>query len=97
MSPQALRELGLYDDTIIVFTSDNGGNPLMGGSNYPYLGGKSTAWEGGSRAPAFIRSARTLMPAFKETILLETYIHSGTMCIAVSSKGRCDIPGNGCG
>lgn len=55
--PQALQELGMYDDTIIVFTSDNGGNPLVGGSNYPYMGAKSTAWEGGSRAPAFIRSA----------------------------------------
>lgn len=52
---QALQALGLYDDTLIVFTSDNGGNPIVAGSNYPYTGSKSTAWEGGSRAPAFIR------------------------------------------
>ena len=48
-------ELGLTDDTLIVFTSDNG--PWLpfkerGGSAGPLRGGKGTNWEGGQREPA---------------------------------------------
>jgi arylsulfatase A-like enzyme len=49
-----LRERGALDDTLIVFTSDNG--PwlqfgLEGGSAGPLRGGKGTSWEGGQRVP----------------------------------------------
>jgi len=54
-----LKELDLYDNTIIVFYSDNGG--LIGNpnrppitSNYPLREGKGTAWEGGVRVPLII-------------------------------------------
>ena len=41
----ALKEKGMWEDTMVVFTSDNGGNPLVGGFNYPFTGSKVTGWE----------------------------------------------------
>ncbi|MBL8532187.1 MAG: sulfatase-like hydrolase/transferase [Hyphomonadaceae bacterium] len=54
---QALRENGLDDNTIVIFTSDNGGAWYvgMGGINAPFRGWKSTFFEGGIRTPFFVR------------------------------------------
>ena len=43
-----LKEKDLYDDTIIVFTSDNGGAISHGASNFPLRGTKGTLFEGGT-------------------------------------------------
>jgi arylsulfatase A-like enzyme len=54
---QALRELGLERDTIVVFTSDNGGldRPAMHPtSNAPLRAGKGYAFEGGTRVPLIV-------------------------------------------
>jgi arylsulfatase A-like enzyme len=48
-----LDELGLADTTIVVFTSDNGGEDRVT-SNAPLRAGKSTLYEGGIRVPAII-------------------------------------------
>jgi arylsulfatase B/arylsulfatase I/J len=40
------------EDTLIVFTTDNGG--IGASSNYPLRGKKGTIWEGGMRGVAFI-------------------------------------------
>jgi arylsulfatase A-like enzyme len=50
-----VRELGLEEDTLIVFTSDNGPwrqYGIDGGSAGPLHGGKGSQWEGGMRVPA---------------------------------------------
>merc|ERR1712228_765834 len=44
----------LWDDTLLVFSSDNGVSTQYGGSNFPLRGGKKTLWEGGIKAAAFI-------------------------------------------
>jgi arylsulfatase A-like enzyme len=53
-----LRRLGLAQDTIVVFTSYNGG--VVSGDSYstsclPLRGGKGRQWEGGIREPLFFR------------------------------------------
>jgi arylsulfatase A-like enzyme len=52
----ALIETKLYKNSIVVFFSDNGGDPNFGGNNLPLRGKKETLWEGGLRVPAFIHS-----------------------------------------
>ena len=45
--------LGLEENTIVIFFSDNGGG--TGSDNYPLSGGKATMWEGGLRVPCIIK------------------------------------------
>ncbi len=49
-----LDELGLAEDTILIFTGDNGGEDRVT-SNAPLRAGKSTVYEGGLRVPLVIR------------------------------------------
>jgi len=53
----ALRENGLEENTIVFFTSDNGGAGYIGldGVNQPYRGWKITFFEGGIHVPYFIK------------------------------------------
>lgn len=65
----ALCAAGLEDETIVIFTSDNGGvasGDSFSTSNLPLRGGKGYQWEGGLRVPFFIK-APWLQPAIKET------------------------------
>jgi arylsulfatase A-like enzyme len=48
-----LRELGLSQNTIVIFTSDNGGEDKVT-SNAPLRAGKSTLYEGGIREPLLV-------------------------------------------
>ncbi|MDP6355063.1 MAG: sulfatase [Planctomycetota bacterium] len=51
-----IKELGLDENTLIVFTSDNGSRGRdEGGSNAPLRGGKGSTWEGGQRLPCIMR------------------------------------------
>ena len=49
---ELLKKKGMWDNTIVVVSADNGGAPC-GGSNYPLKGCKGTYFEGGVRALAF--------------------------------------------
>ena len=51
-----LDELGIAEDTYVIFTSDNGGE-IVGGvtNNGPLARGKTHVWEGGIRVPLFVR------------------------------------------
>lgn len=49
-----LSELKLLDNTIIVFTNDNGGSPASFADNYPLRGAKADIHEGGIRVPMSI-------------------------------------------
>jgi arylsulfatase A-like enzyme len=51
---EALASNGMSDNTVIVFTSDNGGIEREGGSNEPLRGGKGTFYEGGMRVPCCV-------------------------------------------
>ncbi|MBX2871799.1 MAG: sulfatase-like hydrolase/transferase [Saprospiraceae bacterium] len=51
---QALKESGQYENTIIVFTSDNGGLLRDAANNGPLRDGKQSVYEGGLKVPTVI-------------------------------------------
>jgi arylsulfatase A-like enzyme len=54
---QKLKDMGVDDNTIVVFTTDNGAENFTwpDGGQTPFAGGKGTALEGGFRVPAMVR------------------------------------------
>ena len=52
-----LEDMGQLDNTIVVFTTDNGAEvqTFPDGGVTPFKAGKLTTWEGGMRAPCVIR------------------------------------------
>ena len=56
-----LKELGIDENTIVIFTSDNGSRlQNQGGSNGNLRGGKGQTWDGGQRVPCIIRWPRKI-------------------------------------
>jgi len=49
----ALARSGLERNTLVIFTSDNGGERFS--YNWPFTGQKNSLWEGGVRVPAIVR------------------------------------------
>eukprot|EP01064_Diplonema_japonicum_P008406 TRINITY_DN15861_c0_g1_i1.p1 TRINITY_DN15861_c0_g1~~TRINITY_DN15861_c0_g1_i1.p1 ORF type:complete len:522 (+),score=73.66 TRINITY_DN15861_c0_g1_i1:57-1622(+) len=66
----SLKQNGLWDSTVVIVHTDNGGALYPGdaGNNYPLKGGKMSNWEGGIRTNAFI-SGGHLPPKAKGTRL----------------------------
>ena len=50
---QKLKDMGVADNTIVVYTTDNGNELMMwpDGGDAPFRGEKGTTWEGGVRVP----------------------------------------------
>ena len=59
-----LDELGILDDTFIVYTTDNGAEAMSwpDGGTTVFKGEKNTSWEGGYRIPMLIRFPRAIEP-----------------------------------
>lgn len=61
---QKLQDMGQLDNTIIVFTTDNGAETITfpDGGTTPFKGGKLSTWEGGMRAPLVVRWPGVIKP-----------------------------------
>jgi arylsulfatase len=64
-----LEDMGQLDNTIVVFTTDNGAETQTypDGGNTPFKGQKLTTWEGGMRAPMVIRWPGHIQPGTVKT------------------------------
>lgn len=72
---EKLAEEGLAENTVVMFTSDNGGPGYLGlpGVNQPFRGWKITSFEGGLRVPMFVKWPAQL-PAGKRVQTPVTHI-----------------------
>ena len=59
-----LKELGLEDNTIVMYSTDNGAEKFTwpDGGTSPFRGEKTTNWEGGYRVPCAIRWPGVIKP-----------------------------------
>ncbi len=73
-----LDDLGIADNTIVVFTTDNGAEIFSwpDGGNTPFRGEKGSTWEGGMRVPALARWPGVLKPGsiHNEIMALEDWM-----------------------
>ncbi|MCB1229585.1 MAG: sulfatase-like hydrolase/transferase [Verrucomicrobiae bacterium] len=52
---ETLDRTGLSDNTLVIFLTDHGGDPVYGGRNLPLRDGKATLFDGGLRVPCLMR------------------------------------------
>lgn len=83
-----LKELGIYDDTIVIFSSDNGpvlddgyndcAEKLNGGHSAagPLRGGKYSKFEGGARIPFILSWNNTVKPGVQDAILSQVDLYA---------------------
>jgi len=76
----ALEETGQRSNTLVVFSSDNGGQLGAGANNGPWRGGKQDAYEGGLRVPFFAAWPGTIAPGSHCDALALTMDLYPTLC-----------------
>ena len=84
----ALKSANMWDDTLLIFTTDNGSPVTVGGSNHPLRGGKGSNWEGGTRTPTFLTGGWFL----SNTNIAGT-VHEGLIHIADWHATICALAG----
>ncbi len=85
-----LDELGLTDNTIVVYTTDNGAELLSwpDGGSTPFRGEKATNWEGGFRVPTVIRWPGAIKPG---TIVNDICAHEDLIPTFCAAAGEPNI------
>lgn len=85
-----LDDLGIADNTIVVFTSDNGAEAFSwpDGGNTPFKGEKGTTWEGGFRVPTVVRWPGVVKPG---VIINDIVSHEDWLPSFVAAAGDPDI------
>ncbi|MBS0598478.1 MAG: sulfatase-like hydrolase/transferase, partial [Proteobacteria bacterium] len=89
----ALRRTGQLDDTLVVFTSDNGGERFS--DNWPLVGGKMDLTEGGIRVPWIAHWPAVIRPGGVSRQLCMTMDWSATMLAAAGVAAHPGYPLDG--
>jgi arylsulfatase A-like enzyme len=90
---KALKETGQLDNTLIVFTSDNGGERFS--DNWPHVGGKMDLTEGGIRVPYIAYWPKVIKPGRVSDQQCLTMDWSATMIAAGQATAHADYPLDG--
>lgn len=88
----ALDETGQADDTIVVFTSDNGGERFS--KTWPFVGQKTELLEGGLRVPTLLRWPARVRPQVQEQVTI-TADWLPTLLAAAGAAAHADYPSDG--
>ena len=89
---KALDDMGIADNTIVVYTSDNGPhmNTWPDGAMTPFRSEKNTNWEGAFRVPCLVRWPGTIKPG---TVTNELMSHNDWIPTLCAIAGEPDIVG----
>lgn len=88
----ALDERGIADNTIVVFTSDNGGERFS--KTWPFTGQKTELLEGGLRVPTLLRWPALIKPQVQEQVTI-TMDWLPTLLAAADAKSDPEYPPDG--
>ena len=85
-----LDELGIADNTIVMYSTDNGAEVMSwpDGGTTPFRGEKNTNWEGGYRVPALIRWPGRIEPG---TIYNDVVAHEDMVPTLLAAAGEPDV------
>ncbi len=85
-----LDDLGIADNTIVIFTSDNGAEVMSwpDGGTTPFMGEKNTSWEGGYRVPFVIRWPGVIKPG---TMINDIAAHEDWATTLLAAAGAPDV------
>ncbi len=85
-----LDELGIADNTIVIYSSDNGAECMSwpDGGTTPFRGEKNTNWEGGYRVPCLVRWPGVIQPG---TIYNDMFAHEDWLPTLLAAAGTPDI------
>jgi arylsulfatase len=85
-----LDDLGIANDTIVVYTTDNGAEVMTwpDGGSTPFKGEKATGWEGGFRVPTVIRWPGVLKPG---TLVNDICAHEDFIPTFAAAAGEPDL------
>jgi arylsulfatase len=85
-----LKELGLEENTIVMYSTDNGAEVFTwpDGGATPFRGEKGTNWEGGFRVPCLIRWPGVIKPG---TVLNDVVAHEDMVPTLMAAVGEPDI------
>jgi len=86
-----LKRNRLASDTIVIFTSDNGGERFS--RNWPLVGEKGDLLEGGIRVPALIRYPRTIAPGQVSAQVAVTMDWVPTLLALAGAKAELPLDG----
>jgi arylsulfatase len=85
-----LDELGIADNTIVVYSTDNGAEKFTwpDGGTTPFRGEKGTTWEGGFRSPGMVRWPGQIKPG---TVINDIFSHEDWVPTLMAAAGDPDI------
>ncbi len=89
----ALKQSGEYDNTLIIFTSDNGGQLGVGARNGPIRDGKGSMYEGGLRVPTCFMWKGHITPDSKSNVVAISMDLCPTICAAAGAGIKHKIEG----
>ncbi len=90
---EGLRQSGLEDDTLVVFTSDNGGQLGVGADNGALRGGKQDLYEGGLRVPQAAVWPGRIQPGSSTDVATLSMDLFTTCCAAAGAAPPTDVDG----
>jgi len=85
-----LDDLGIANNTIVVYTTDNGAEVMSwpDGGSTPFRGEKATNWEGGFRVPTVIRWPGVIKPG---TVYNDIFAHEDFIPTFAAAGGDPDV------